>query len=446
MQFFEDQNTTVAFTIYYLHYFRQIPAVGLYISGLVALFFLFASITGILVHWRNMLTKFYAFVKEGKWKRIWTNSHTVLGVIGLPFQIIYAVTGAFFGLLILVLLPVVFLKYDGDINKVYSKVIPFTAVEVNADAPPSDNLSLNELAAGILAEYPNHHILRAQLKNYGKEDAKVLFAIDDNKGIHSSGAIAINMKDGEVLEEFSQIPYKKTYAYSVIDYIFKLHFANFGGYYIKIIYFILALITCFMIISGVLIWRTARDNNQYTFKQRLFHHKVTKTYLAICLSMFPAFALIFIANKAVPMEMAGRASIVNTIFFLGWLGMTVLGLFWNKYSQQNRNYLIMGGVLSLMIPLANGLATAGWIWDMWNTYHWVAYVDLFWLFTGLTALYLAFFVLKVKPTSDKPEETGKKEEEEMVKKPIAKKVPKKLIRKPVLNIKPSEKGLNLGET
>jgi len=170
----------------------------------------------------------------------------------------------------------------------------------------------------------------------------------------------------------------------------------------KVIYFILSMITCFMIISGVLIWRTARNNIRYTFKRRLFHHRVTKVYLAICLSMFPAFAILFVANKLVPMELLERTHLVNTIFFSSWLLLTVIGLFWNKYSQQNRNYLIIGGFLSLIIPLVNGITTGGWIWNMWGSYQWVALVDLFWLFAGLTTLYLSFFVLKVNQSSDKP--------------------------------------------
>ncbi|MEO0470603.1 MAG: hypothetical protein AAF206_13340, partial [Bacteroidota bacterium] len=157
-----------------------------------------------------------------------------------------------------------------------------------------------------------------------------------------------------------------------------------------------------MIISGVLIWRTARNNPRYTFKQRLFHHRVTKWYLAICLSMFPAFAVLFLANKMLPMEIAGRASMVNSIFFLSWLGLTVLGLFWNKYAQQNRNYLMIGGVLAVLVPIANGLATGEWVWQSWFVHPNVAGIDLFWLMSGVIALYLSFAVLKVKADSDKP--------------------------------------------
>ena len=103
------------------------------------------------------------------------------------------------------------------------------------------------------------------------------------------------------------------------------------------------------------------------------------------------------------MDMAGRVGLVNGLFFGGWMAMTLIGLFWNKYAQQNRNYLIMGGVLALAIPIVNGVVTGGWIWETWSTYHWVAYIDLFWLLAGLASLYLSLFVLKVKTETDKPQ-------------------------------------------
>ncbi|MEM6346186.1 MAG: PepSY-associated TM helix domain-containing protein [Bacteroidota bacterium] len=429
----KEPRTTVGDTIYFLHYFRQIPTVGLYISGLVALFFLFAIVTGLLIHWRNLLTKFYAFLREGKWKMIWTNAHTVLGVIGLPFQVAYAITGAFFGLLSLILLPTVFLLYDGDTQKVFAKVNPASALTVSEDAPDYEHFSINELYANVQAQYPDYHIHRIAVQNYGKEDALATWNIDDEKGITSSGTLIMRMKDGKILEEYSILPGKKTYTYSVIDYISKLHFASFGGMIIKVLYFILAMITCFMIISGVLIWRKARDNKRYTFKQRLFHHRVTKAYLAICLSMYPAFAIIFLANKLVPMDLAGRVGVVNTIFFLSWLALTLVGLLWNKYAQQNRNYLLLGGALSLLVPIANGVMTGAWIWNSWTSYPSVAYVDIFWIGAGLTALYLSFFVLKVKAESDKPNLAL--EQQQAKKKPVKAKPATKpeTEKEPVLN-------------
>ncbi|MEM6813679.1 MAG: PepSY-associated TM helix domain-containing protein [Bacteroidota bacterium] len=427
-----DPKTTVNDTIYVLHYFGQIPVIGLYLSGLVALFFLFAIVSGILIHWQNLLTKFYSIIKEGKWKTIWTNAHTVLGVIGIPFQVLYAVTGAFFGLLILILIPAAYLLYGGDQEKLVSKVNPASELKVEEDARDYEHISLNELYKQVKQEYPKYEIINVNTQNYGKEDALAFWNIDDHQGINSSGSLAMRMKDGVILEKYSTLPNDKGYNMSVIGYIFKLHFASFGGFTMRIIYFVLSMITCFMIISGVLIWRTARDNNKYTLKQRLFHHRVTKWYMAICLSMFPAFAIIFLANKLVPMEMIGRVNLVNQIFFLSWLGLTILGLFWNKYSQQNRNYLIIGGILSILIPIMNGFATNGWIWNMWNSYPWVAYVDLFWLSTGVVSLYLSFFILKVKETTDIPQPIEMKSGKTVPEQPERIMVPKPSLKRPSL--------------
>ncbi|MGD1894843.1 MAG: PepSY domain-containing protein, partial [Cyclobacteriaceae bacterium] len=286
----------------------------------------------------------------------------------------------------------------------FYKHYPSASLTVEECAPNYVHFSLTELAHRVEQQYPDFHIRNIRLRNYGKEDALALWNIDSHKGIHSSGVLAMRMKDGKVLKEYSILPEERTYSYSVINFITKLHFGSFGGATLRVIYFVLSLITCFMIISGVLIWRTARDNNKYTFKQKLFHHRVTKWYLAICLSMFPAFALIFLANKFVPMDLAGRVSWVNGTFFIGWLMLTLVGLRWNNYARLNRNNLFIGGVLSLGIPVVNGVVTGDWFWQVWNTLPRVAFVDVFWLVAGLVSLYLVDWVLKSPSLSDKPNE------------------------------------------
>lgn len=83
-------------------------------------------------------------------------------------------------------------------------------------------------------------------------------------------------------------------------------------------------------------------------------------------------------------------------------GTSAVGLFWKNYAKLNRNYLVIGGILSLLIPIANGVMTGDWLWTAWKTRSYVAYVDVFWLAVGLASLYLSFKVLKVKIDTDKP--------------------------------------------
>ncbi|MEN0046102.1 MAG: PepSY-associated TM helix domain-containing protein, partial [Bacteroidota bacterium] len=387
----EESETTIGNTIYRLHYFGQIPVIGLFLSGFVALFFLFASITGLLIHWRNITTRFYAFVIEGKWKRIWSNAHTVLGVIGFPFQIAYGLTGAFFGLLTLLLAPSAFILFGGDTDKIVATVNPAAAIEIDKDAPEADHASLQSYYLQVKALYPNTNISSVRAFNHGREDGYAVFFLDDGRTINGTGQVIYALNSGEIL--YHKAPTESSYAEAVVNVISKLHFANFGGLPLRIIYFILAMITCFMILSGVLLWQEARNSKAYTDKQRRFHHRVTKVYLAISLGLFPATAIIFIANKAVPMDLAGRVTYVDAAFFISWLLLIITGLFWNNFKKLNRNYLQIGGVLSLLIPVANGIVTDDWFWKTLANAQWyVASVDIFWMMTGVTALVVTLFI------------------------------------------------------
>ncbi|MEM8901705.1 MAG: PepSY-associated TM helix domain-containing protein [Bacteroidota bacterium] len=400
----KESKTTVANTLYKLHYFGQIKTFGILLAGFVSLFFLFSVVTGVIVHWANLFTKFYAFIKEGKWKLIWTNAHTVFGLIGLPFQLIFAITGVALCLLPLAILPAALLIDEETLNEAAAKVEPWYYAELENTPSTQNNLPISKLRNITQAEYPNHTFGSATLQNYGQENAQIVFHAEDTEGMLGRGHIVRYMKDGRIHDDLSTLPYDKDYFKGVYEYLHVIHFGQFGGLGLKILYFVMSMITCFMIMAGVMLWRTARDIKKYTLKQRVFHHQVTKIYLAISLSLFPAVALLFAANKLVPMGMESRISYVNAIFFLGWLALTIVGVFWDKYSQQNRNYAIIGGILSLSVPILNGLVTGGWFWNTFNSFRWVAAVDLFWLFTGLVSLYLSFFVLKVKATSDKPSE------------------------------------------
>jgi uncharacterized iron-regulated membrane protein len=389
-----EPRTHMARTLYELHYFNQIPF-GIYISGLVAFFFLFAIITGVLTHWKNIRTKFYAFKTKGKWKQIWTNGHVSLGFITLPFQLIYAVTGALLGLSILLLIPTAFLAFNGNTEAVLEAVRPGSNIKYADDAKPVEGvISFNEAYKRVSAESSEYPINYIFTRHYGLEDGTVTVNVDNKEGIAATGSYLFSYKDGKLIN--SILPEESPYAQSTLGILIKLHYATYGGLFLKIIYFILAMITCYIMTSGVMIWRSARNNNKYTEKQRRFHHKVTKWYLAITMSMFPAVGIIFLANKIVPIEMIGRTFFVNSTFFMGWLFLTIIGLFWNNYSKLNKNYVVLGSVFALLIPVANGVFTGDWIWKtLMNEQYYVFSVDATALIIGISGLLLNKYYLKI---------------------------------------------------
>lgn len=382
---FKEQKTHMIETLYHLHFFDQIPY-GIYIAGFTALFFLFAIITGLLIHWEDIVEKFYMLRTKSGWKNLWKDTHTTLSLIGLPFQIIYGVTGSLLGLSILFLAPSVVLLFNGSQDEVRGMLDPFFQHVVDKTAEKSDDtISLNKAYQIVKEKYPDYPINFLRLRNYGTEKAVVAVRLNDHETIFGNGSIVVDLTSGEIIG--GAIPNNKGYG-GVYDLMIKLHYATFGGIWMKIIYFLLSMLTCFVIISGVLLWQSSRDNKKYTDQQRLFHHRVTKSYLNICFSLFPAVTVLFLANMAVSMEMENRIPFVDAIFFGSWLLFFLSGFRLDNYRAITKYFLILGMIGAFLIPLFNGIFTGDWLWTTISNGEWhVAIMDLVWLMVGGTCLW-----------------------------------------------------------
>lgn len=387
-----EAPSTVGETLYRLHFLDQLPYLGRWLAGFVSLFFVFATFTGVLIHWKNLLGKFWAFSFKGSWKQIWTNAHTVLGLMGLPFQLMYAVTGAFYLLLLLVLLPAVLFFYEGKPEKVYAMVYPYMGITYDENAPEASNFGKIEPIYRLVNQKygQQNRITAINTRHVGKVDGTVNFRLRSSDPGHliSTGYVGYRLSDGKELYRSMPGP-DKTYAHSVVEAMGHLHFASFGGLLIKVFYFLMALFTCFVIISGILLWKQARNNRNYTEKQRRFHHRVTMVYLAICVGLFPAVAYLF--NAELWLGGGDRHKLwVEGSFFVVWLGLILAGLFFKTERSQTRFYLSIAGVLSILVPVTNGWLTSDWIWSTFQKGQTALFAtDLFWLITGV----LCFFIV-----------------------------------------------------
>ncbi len=165
----------------------------------------------------------------------------------------------------------------------------------------------------------------------------------------------------------------------------------------KIIYFILALVTCFVIITGVLIWVEARNKKSMYISQRLYTAKVGHIYLAICLSLFPITALSFLVIKFLPEAyMTQRMPILYIVFFTSWLLAILFFRFKRNNYFTNKATLLSGALLGLLIPISNGIVSGNWPWITYKHHEYgILTVDILWLFLSLTAL---FVYSKIKPS------------------------------------------------
>ncbi len=91
------------------------PAVaGIYVMGIVSLLYGMALLSGLVIHLPKLLGDLFALRPGRNLKQLWQDAHNVVGVLSLPFHLMFAVTGA---LLCLVFVQMALLNpliYDGN--------------------------------------------------------------------------------------------------------------------------------------------------------------------------------------------------------------------------------------------------------------------------------------------------------------------------------------------
>ncbi|MGS2741184.1 PepSY-associated TM helix domain-containing protein [Sinomicrobium sp. M5D2P17] len=385
--------------LYRLHFFAQLNffgTSGYLLAGLVAFFFLFAVITGVLVHWNKIVSNFYIFRPGTKWKTVWTDAHTTLGIIGLPYQFIFALTGTY--LIISTTLmapPVVALFYDNDAAKMYEDFGVGGGYSMLMEKQQGP-VRINELVNKARNQWKDFDIRSVTVFNYG--DANMHVAVEgfplDRRSFAGKGKMVLKASTGEIIEE--KDPFNNTsYLDGATNILAKLHFGDYGGMGLRVIYFILGLVSCFVIISGVMIWLVARNKKSVSKKKRRFNSWLVRIYLAVCLSMFPATAITFVGVKVFVTEFdASRMTRIYQIFFYSWLLLSVLFTLKRDNYFTNKYTLISGALIGFLVPVVNGVVSGNWIWVTLRAgYYGIFFIDVFWILLSATALIVA---LKLK--------------------------------------------------
>ena len=390
-----EESYSLGELLYRLHFLAQIPyPAGYYLSGFTALFFLFAIVTGLLLHWKKIVSNFYVFRPKEKLKTLWTDAHTSLGMLGLPFQFVYAVTGAFFMIKLLIVAPAVMALYNGDQDKLYKEL------EYNDPVYKFDNrklatpFSIDQLVAKTKNNWNDFEITRVFIQNYGDINMHVLVEgeLASHRKFTGIGKVVYRITDGKEIAKKNPVT-QNNYLDAVKNVLYRIHFGDYGGYALKIVSFILGIITCFVIISGVMIWLVARDKKNMPEKKRRFNETVVRIYLAICLSMYPITALSFIGAKLFyPLSQSN----LFILYFGGWLLLSLFFIIRKNNVFTNKFCLISGSILGFLIPVTNGIISGNWFWNSFlqNKIQ-IFFIDIFWIILASITLYI-FFSLKAK--------------------------------------------------
>lgn len=304
-QLYRENPFELAHFLYELHYNLKLPQ-GSYIVGIVTLFFLVLIFTGLLVQLKKLVKHFFMYRSQSSTRYQMNDMHNVVGVISLPYGLMYAVTGLMFNLGILLQAPAAIMLYQGDIPALTKDagVISYTQAVTNTPIPMT---SINDVITRVEAR-STATITSVNLHNYGDETAVYRLVGLEADTFASRLDVHYAVKTDDFPSDIN-IDGDNTFTEGTAI-LFSMHFGNFAGVDLRILYFVLAIGVCAMIVAGNVLWIVKR--------QKRGHHKTIAIMRGLtvggCMGVITATAIATLLERVLPVEMTARPEWVQGTF------------------------------------------------------------------------------------------------------------------------------------
>ncbi|AIF47973.1 PepSY-associated TM helix domain-containing protein [Dyella japonica] len=288
--------------IYALHDSLGLPVIGLYLMGIVSVLYGLALVSGILIHLPQLAKDFFAMRVGRNLKRLWQDAHNAIGVISLPFHVIFAVTGALFCLFTITLAALNTVAFDGKLFEAFARATETTPA-ITLSGTPATMLTTDALMELARAEALKNGVRTFEpdymhFVHYGDRNAVAEVRGLSQHTLGSYGTVAMSAHDGTVLATYVG----DRYSLNGISYasLFGLHFGSFGGRTVQWLYFMLGLAGAFLFYSGNLLWIESRRKRRHVDqprKTRIMARATIGVCIGTCLAITGAFVATWIAVR-----------------------------------------------------------------------------------------------------------------------------------------------------
>ena len=338
---------------FHFHYTLHLPRIlGVWVVGFAAMAMLVALISGVIIH-KKIFKEFFTF-RPAKGQRSWLDGHNASAVLLLPFHLMITYTGL--AIFFLLYMPAaVDALYDGDRQAYFKEAQSGRAAEQvprgegrggkPVQAPVAPLLPLGEIVSRAEAHYGIGMIGSLAISNPGRANAQVTArpVLGNRIELTKGEGIVFNGVTGELI----QAPEPSRTSQLTQRVMAGLHFAQFGGYPMRWLYFICGMVSCGMIATGLVLY-TVKQRKQ-TKANQPFLRFVESTNVAIVAGLSLACIALLWANRLLPAELAGRQDWELRLFFGIWALGWVHG--WaRKPMRAWREQLYAAAVLALGLP------------------------------------------------------------------------------------------------
>lgn len=382
-----------------LHYTLHAGTFGFWLVGWLAVGMLVALVSGVIVH-KRIFKDFFTF-RPGRGQRAWLDGHNASAVLTLPFQLMIAYTG----------LAIFYTSYmPGPLKAFYGEnghgrwqtelaqaaqastpaALPAPPA-LEPGAPPRLQLgvllnaattALGSPARMIMVERPGQP--KERITIHGRPDPEATHrqirnpagraVFDGSSGAFTALHLAAAQRPADAAH----------------DLMSRLHLADYGGWVIKWLYFILGLAGAVMIATGAVLFAIKRRNksdSEFGALTPAFYRLVEALNVAAIAGACLACIAYFHANRLIPAAMPGRDAWEIRAFFLVWLASCLHALI-RPLRRAWVEQFACAAALCLSLPLVNVLSTGqhGWAYARAGNIEAAMVESVVLLFGGLFAL------------------------------------------------------------
>jgi uncharacterized iron-regulated membrane protein len=362
----EGNPNDLADFIYALHDSLGLPVVGLYFMGLVSVLYGLALVSGVILHLPQLVKDLFAMRVGKNLKRLWQDAHNAIGVLSLPFHIVFAITGALFCLFTVTMLALNVSAFNGKLFDAFAEATR-TEPTVQASGIAATMLSYDALAARarIVAQArgaANFEPDYVHFTHYGDRNAIAMVRGQSARALDTFGYVALNASTGETLmtsvgdgRDGNSIAYAAMYT---------LHFGNFGGRPVQWLYFLLGLAGAFLFYSGNLLWiesRRKRRHRDQPLKTRIMARATIGVCIGSCLAISGSFAATMVASSLGIEAQGPQRAACYGLFIAACAYASV-----RPVARATVELLIATGVLTLAVAAADLLRNAAAWMQPWT--------------------------------------------------------------------------------
>lgn len=316
-----------------IHYAIGLPKhQGYTVMGLVSAVYFLALVTGLLIHLPHLLRDLYALRVGKNFKKMWLDAHNAVGILSLPFHLMFALTGF---LICTTLLMAGAMETVGPTSAPVDAYRELGGGERRGEGggfgrgergpPPATAAMLppSQLLAIATGRLDGFEPTGLSYSGYGTERATATITGSFRAALAAQGSLEISPVTGRVgkVDAPGERPTAK-----VLEggYLF-LHYGDFGGQIMRAVYFILGMGGAFLFYSGNLLWIETRRKRRYA-EQPMSGWVMAQITVGVCLGCCLGIALTLIGTRALPAELASRDDWERNLYYIGFFGAVMWSL------------------------------------------------------------------------------------------------------------------------